>query len=100
MVIEISRDDGKEPPRTVTFDKSEVFIGRSDKADIVLVNELLSRRAIRIVEEDGMFFLNDGSANGSFINGVHAWGKRAFVEGDEIRVGPFTLRVHRQQKAG
>ena len=97
MVIEISRDDGKEPPRTVTLEKNEVVIGRSDKADVVLINELLSRRAIRIVEENGVFFLNDGSANGSFINGVHAWGKRTFAEGDEIRVGPFTLRVHRQQ---
>ena len=48
----------------------EIVIGRSSELEMVLVEDMVSRRHAKISVEDGDIFLEDlGSTNGSFVNG-------------------------------
>ena len=51
-------------------DEGEIVIGRSSELDMVLVEDMVSRRHAKISVQDGDIFLEDlGSTNGSFVNG-------------------------------
>ncbi|MGC4093594.1 MAG: FHA domain-containing protein [Polyangiaceae bacterium] len=48
----------------------EIVIGRSSDLDMVLVEEMVSRRHARILLEDTVISIEDlGSTNGTFVNG-------------------------------
>ena len=79
--------------RSVSFDRSEVTIGRSRHADFVLESDQISRLAIKIVVSEGEMALIDESAAGSTINGQRGWGRRVITEADDIRLGPYRLAV-------
>ncbi len=71
--------------------QDRVVIGRGDKADIRLVDDGISREHIRLVQEDGQFWVEDlGSTNGTYCNGERVE-RRALVEGDKILLGSTTI---------
>lgn len=71
----------------------EVIVGRSSEVDLVLVEDLVSRRHARIAVEDGVVTLQDlGSTNGTFVNGQRVK-KARLAEGDRILVGSSLLRL-------
>ncbi len=75
---------------------SEIVIGRSSDLDMVLVEDMVSRRHARITSFSGDLSIEDfGSTNGTFVNGERIT-KARLKEGDRILVGTNIIKlVHR-----
>lgn len=80
---------------------SEVVIGRSSDLDMVLVEDMVSRRHARITTYGNEIYIEDfGSTNGSFVNGEKIT-KARLKEGDRILVGTNIIKlVHRDSEEG
>ncbi|MFB6264497.1 MAG: DUF4388 domain-containing protein [Bradymonadaceae bacterium] len=72
---------------------SEVEIGRSSELDMVLVEDMVSRRHARISATDGELEIEDiGSTNGTFVNGDKV--QQASLEtGDRILIGTSIIKL-------
>ena len=71
----------------------EIVIGRSSELDMVLVEDMVSRRHAKIAVESGDIFLEDlGSTNGSFVNGEKVT-RTKLAEGDRILIGTSIIKV-------
>ncbi len=76
-------------------EEGEVVIGRSSELDMVLVEDMVSRRHARIAIRDGQVMIEDfGSTNGSFVNGEKIT-KCILAEGDRILIGTSIIKVVR-----
>ena len=65
-----------------------VTIGRAGDADLVLADELVSRRHARIAPGGSGAVVEDlGSRNGTFVNGEAVHGPTHLVPGDQLQVG-------------
>lgn len=71
----------------------EVVIGRGSDVDMVLVEDMVSRRHARIVTREGHVTIQDlDSTNGTFVNGEKV--REAHLkEGDRILIGTSILRL-------
>jgi hypothetical protein len=74
-------------------ENGEIVIGRSSELDMVLVEDMVSRRHAKITVTAGQIYIQDlGSTNGSFVNGEKI--KRARLnEGDRILIGTSIIKV-------
>lgn len=74
-------------------DAKEIVVGRSSDLDMVLVEDMVSRRHARIACSDHQIVIEDlGSTNGTFVNGEKI--KRATLkEGDRVLIGTSILKV-------
>ncbi|NUP04720.1 MAG: DUF4388 domain-containing protein [Polyangiaceae bacterium] len=74
-------------------ENKEIIIGRSSDLDMVLVEDMVSRRHARIACSDQEITIEDlGSTNGTFVNGEKI--KRAMLkEGDRVLIGTSILKV-------
>jgi len=67
-------------------------LGRSMSAEVEIDDRSVSRRHALIVQRDGMaVLLNDGSLNGTFLNGERV-DHGVLAHGDEITLGEAVLR--------
>ena len=72
----------------------EIIIGRSSDLDMVLVEDMVSRRHAKITSTDADVFIQDlGSTNGTFVNGEKIAGRARLAEGDRILVGTSIIKV-------
>src|SRR5688572_3589943 len=72
----------------------EIIIGRSSDLDMVLVEDMVSRRHAKITSSDADVFIQDmGSTNGTFVNGEKISGRARLAEGDRILVGTSIIKV-------
>lgn len=73
--------------------QGEIVIGRSSELDMVLVEDMVSRRHAKISVAGDQIFLQDlGSTNGSFVNGEKI--KRARLnEGDRVLIGTSIIKL-------
>ena len=72
----------------------EIVIGRSSELDMVLVEDMVSRRHAKISSTDHELFIQDvGSTNGTFVNGEKIAGVARLAEGDRILVGTSISKV-------
>jgi hypothetical protein len=73
--------------------QQEIVVGRSSELDMVLVEDMVSRRHARIECTDDQIIIEDlGSTNGTFVNGEKI--KRATLkEGDRVLIGTSILKV-------
>jgi hypothetical protein len=71
----------------------EIIIGRSSDLDMVLVEDMVSRRHAKIQTTETDIFIQDlGSTNGTFVNGEKISRSR-LNEGDRILVGTSIIKV-------
>src|SRR5258707_11997675 len=70
----------------------EIVVGRSSDLDMVLVEEMVSRKHARIAYENDAIVIEDlGSTNGTFVNGEKI--KRAQLkESDRVLIGTSILK--------
>jgi pSer/pThr/pTyr-binding forkhead associated (FHA) protein len=85
---------GPHAGQSFPLEKAEVTVGRSPDQDIPLANDAaVSRRHARlIVASANVEVLDEGSSNGTFVNGARVQ-RRALHTGDEIRFGETRFRV-------
>lgn len=79
-----------------SFSGSSITIGRSNKCDMIITDESLSRAHCRIELEDDIFFITDlASANGVFIDGVRipSEKKTQFSAFQEVHIAQMELNV-------
>ncbi|MCZ7679878.1 MAG: DUF4388 domain-containing protein [Sandaracinaceae bacterium] len=71
----------------------EIVVGRSSELDMVLVEDMVSRRHAKITVTGDQIFIQDlGSTNGTFVNGEKI--KRARLqEGDRILIGTSIIKL-------
>jgi hypothetical protein len=71
----------------------EIVVGRSSDLDMVLVEDMVSRKHAKIAAENGQIVIQDlGSTNGTFVNGEKV--KRARLqEGDRILIGTSIIKL-------
>jgi len=74
-------------------ENGELVIGRSSELDMVLIEDMVSRKHARISLLPGQITISDlGSTNGTFVNGEKV--KRARLkEGDRILIGTSILKL-------
>ncbi len=71
----------------------EIVIGRSSDLDMVLVEDMVSRKHAKITTTDAHVIIQDlGSTNGTFVNGEKIK-KARLKEGDRILVGTSILKL-------
>jgi pSer/pThr/pTyr-binding forkhead associated (FHA) protein len=71
----------------------EIIIGRSSDLDMVLVEDMVSRKHAKISTTDGEVYIQDlGSTNGTFVNGEKVSRSR-LQEGDRILVGTSIIKM-------
>src|SRR5215210_7928505 len=70
-----------------------IIVGRSSDLDMVLVEDMVSRKHARITMQQDQIWIEDlGSTNGTFVNGEKI--KRARLkEGDRVLIGTLILKV-------
>ncbi|MEH1838381.1 MAG: FHA domain-containing protein [Nostoc sp.] len=68
-------------------------IGRNRSSGICIVDSYMSRRhaAIQYINDQGFYFIDFNSTNGSFVNGDRAFGPIKLKDGDRIRLGSMTF---------
>ncbi|MEH2195827.1 MAG: FHA domain-containing protein [Nostoc sp.] len=68
-------------------------IGRNQNSGICIADNYMSRRhaAIQYIDDEGFYFIDFNSTNGSFVNGDRAFGSIKLKDGDRIRLGNMTF---------
>lgn len=78
----------------------QVVIGRSSELDMVLVEDMVSRKHAKISVAEGRITIEDlGSTNGTFVNGEKVKQAR-LKEGDRILIGTSILKLVQQGAGG
>ncbi len=80
--------------------QGEIVIGRSSELDMVLVEDMVSRRHSKITVTPEQIFIQDlGSTNGTFVNGEKV--KRTKLsEGDRILIGTSIIKLVASEASG
>ena len=77
-------------------DEKQIVIGRSSELDMVLVEDMVSRKHAKLTVGGGKITIEDlGSTNGTFVNGEKVKSSRV-KEGDRILIGTSILKLVRQ----
>lgn len=73
--------------------RSAICIGRERDNDVVVDEETVSSRHVRLAPRDGHWWIEDlGSTNGTLVNSRSVDGSRALKGGDIIQIGLVKLR--------
>ena len=76
-------------------ERGEVVVGRGDEVGVRLADTKVSRKHFCLALDPGSALLVDqGSQNGTFVNGARVAGSRALVSGDSIEIGHTSLVFH------
>src|SRR6266851_4028328 len=74
-------------------DARDLVIGRSSDLDMVLIEDMVSRKHAKITLQDGAITIADlGSTNGTFVNGEKVK-KAQLKEGDRVLIGTSILKL-------
>lgn len=90
-------------PTPIIVTREGIYIGRVAGNDLVLQDSQISRRHLRIVWQDNSFWVEDlGSSNGVWLNNQRIDPRlmRVLQQGDEIRVGSYTLKFEQLENVG
>ncbi len=82
---------GVDQGKRVTIEGGPVFVGRGPENEVRVLDTEVSRRHARLEWHDGQWQLTDeGSSNGTFVNGV-AVRTKLLHEGDQVQIGRTVL---------
>lgn len=83
------------PGREIVVDSAPVALGRAAGNDVRLDgDEFASSQHARFEpREDGLWVVDTGSTNGTFVNGARVTESRRLRRGDVVRIGGTDLRV-------
>lgn len=74
-------------------EREEIYVGRSSEIDLVLMEDMVSRKHARLWFQNGEIQLEDlGSTNGTFVNGEKIT-KTTVHKGDRILIGTSIMKV-------
>lgn len=74
------------------LDRSELMIGRSQRAELLFEDDGVSRTHARIRREGSEYQVEDlGSRNGTFVNGLRVKSPTRVQDGDKIQLGRSTI---------
>lgn len=83
-----------EPPVHLSLDAEVITVGRSSDCLIPIPNRYLSRRHAELVADgDGWVLRDNGSVNGTFVNGNRVASPVRVVRGDRIGIGDAELVI-------
>ncbi len=75
--------------------KVSVTIGRSPEADIIIKDNIVSRKHARVFKSGNKYYIEDlNSTNGVFVNGKKVKGKTVISFHDEIRIGFHLFKLN------
>ena len=90
-VLQVTKD--RKLVSKVTIAANPFVIGRGQNCNLPLDEALASREHVHILFENGAFWLADqGSRNGTLLNGDKVTGKKELRDGDEIAIGATRLK--------
>jgi len=79
--------DGPDANQSYPIEKDQVVLGREDHCDIVLRERQISREHIKVLRNDGRYFVEDlASRNGTWVNGKKLEGTQELYDNDEIHI--------------
>ena len=82
-------------PSIVKLDRMKLTIGRSSRNDICISDPFASRLHAEIKREnDQIMLVDNGSANGTFVNGQRVTGARRLHVGDIVRIGETEIEYN------
>ncbi|MBK6940346.1 MAG: protein kinase [Planctomycetes bacterium] len=96
-------ETGSQKGHSVTLDEDVVYtLGRDERAEVRIDDELASRAHCKIRGKEGRFFLKDaGSKNGTLVNGATIGGNAVELKsGDKITIGTTALTFFSTKEAG
>ena len=86
-------------PSTVKLDRLKLTIGRSSRNDICISDPFASRLHAEIKREnDTVMLVDNGSANGTFVNGKRVSGSLQLHVGDQVRIGETEIEYASDQQ--
>ncbi|HXU09718.1 MAG TPA: SpoIIE family protein phosphatase [Blastocatellia bacterium] len=86
-------------PSTVKLDRLKLTIGRSSRNDICISDPFASRLHAEIKREnDTVMLVDNGSANGTFVNGKRVNGSLQLHVGDQVRIGETEIEYASDQQ--
>jgi len=98
--MQAARLNWQFPPgqeHSLVIDKDLIVIGRSRDCDITILDERVSRQHAEIYFDGDAFLVSDlGSYNGTLLNGDRLESTRSLQQGDQLQIGPVTLRFEVQ----
>jgi hypothetical protein len=91
--VDLLVTDGPDKGRRFPLRAGENIIGRSPETEVTLEEGEVSRRHARIRIDQEIELEDLGSAVGTILNGRMMMGRDFVFDNDEIRIGPYTLRL-------
>jgi phosphoserine phosphatase RsbU/P len=87
-------------PSTIKMDKTRLTIGRSSRNDICLSDPFASRLHAELRREnEQMLLVDNGSANGTYLNGQRMSGALRIRVGDIVRIGETEIEYSMGEQA-
>jgi len=92
MSFQLTISEGREAGKEFVFTQDSVFIGRSADCDVALQDPGVSRKHCRIFRHEEAYAVEDqGSANGTLVNGSPVSTQQVLEDGDKLTLGPVTF---------
>ncbi|MDI7269013.1 MAG: FHA domain-containing protein, partial [Myxococcota bacterium] len=87
-------------PKSYTFPKDDITIGRAQNNDIILPRNNISKKHTRVFRSKGALLVRDmDSTNGTFLNGRRIRGDETLQPGDRIFLADFVLIIEGDESA-
>ncbi len=85
---------GEVEPRSFSIDRKQISVGSANGNALTIAGHGVSRRHATLARRAGRWEVTDqGSTNGTFVNGVKIQGSAAIDAGDEIAFGSARYRI-------